>query len=36
MVYLKAVRSKDITARIDASELAAFAVGPVAAVHAAS
>jgi integrase/recombinase XerD len=36
MVYLKAVRSKDITARIDASELAAFAVGPVAAVHATS
>ncbi len=26
MVYLKAVRSKDITARIDASELAAFAM----------
>jgi hypothetical protein len=33
MVYLKAVRSKDITARIDASELAAFAM-PAARVEA--
>jgi hypothetical protein len=36
MVYLKAMRSKDVTARIDASELAAFALGPVTAVQAAS